>query len=43
MNQNLIKVNKKDLPVFIDLRYASTNNFTKKMYDNQLNDNCLLF
>jgi len=30
MNQNLIKVNKKDLPVFIDLRYASTNNFTKK-------------
>ncbi len=30
MNQNLIKVNKKDLPVIIDLRYASTNNFTKK-------------
>ena len=30
MNQNLVKVNKKKLEVLIDLRYSTTNNFTKE-------------
>ena len=30
MNQNLIKVNKKNIDVQIDLRYSTTNNFTKE-------------
>ena len=30
MNQNLVKVNKKKLEVLIDLRYSTSNNFTKE-------------
>lgn len=30
MNQNLIKVNKKNIDVLIDLRYSTNNNFTKE-------------
>ena len=30
MNQNLIKVNKKNIDVQIDLRYSTDNNFTKE-------------
>ena len=29
MNQNLVKVNKKKLEVLIDLRYSTSQNFTK--------------
>jgi len=37
MNQNLVKVNKKDLPVLIDLRYATTNNFTNsRLYSSDI-------
>ena len=36
MNQNLIKVNKKNIDVLIDLRYSTNNNFTKeKVYFSQ--------
>ena len=30
MNQNLVKVNKNKLEVLIDLRYSTSNNFTKE-------------
>ena len=30
MNQNLVKVNKKKLEVLIDLRYSTSQNFTKE-------------
>ncbi len=40
MNQNLVKVNKKNIGVSIDLRYATRNNFTKnKIY---FSDQCYI-
>ena len=40
MNENLVKVNKKNIEVLIDLRYATNNNFTKeKVY---FSDQCFI-
>ena len=40
MNENLIKVNKKNIEVLIDLRYSSNNNFTnEKIY---FSDECFI-
>ena len=40
MNKNLLKVNKNNLDVFIDLKYASNDNVTKKKI--YLSKNCFI-